>query len=309
MSSSKLQPLIQQPMMQENHIVPYIGGKKDLIGNIVPIILDAIEEYSLEEYHELCGGGARMLLHLPIPSLRRVYNDIDAGMSALFTCCSRSELVSELIDQLVQKGVGEDVFQEAVDLRKTKTIGEDGYDLVTAAACAYIVARQSIKSMRTSFNHTLTEPKKTMKYIERIHALAWFPMILDGIEVTNESVFDILERDRDWSKSIIYLDPPYHPEAMTTNDHYGKFSWTVEDHERLVKLLLERPLGKVVLSGLDNRSYKPLVEAGWRQIPLKNMQKSSSGKPGRKQKEEVWINFGIPRELEKWVNEYVPDSE
>jgi len=289
------------------------------VGNIVPIIAYAIRAYLLSEYHELCGGGAHVLLHLSILRLckenlrkqlhTRVYNDADIGMSALLYCVSKHDLWPQVRNLLLRAGVSEKVFRAAKRQLEQGTIGEDGYDLVTAAACAYIVARQSQIARRTSFDHTLMEPDKIKNYMEQVNNLREFHNIFAGLTVTNESVFDILERDRDWSKSIIYLDPPYHPEAMTTDDHYGKFSWTVEDHERLVKLLLERPLGKVVLSGLDNRSYKPLVEAGWRQIPLKNMQKSSSGKPGRKQKEEVWINFDIPRELEKWVNEYVPDSE
>src|SRR5690606_13413643 len=98
-----------------------------------------------------------------------------------------------------------------------------------------------------------------------------------------------------------------------SNDHYEE-NWTIDDHAELVKLLLYLPLGKVALSGLDNPCYKRLVEAGWRKIPLKNMRKKSSiprakNKEQLRQKEEVWVNFDVPRHLEQWVNEYESDPQ
>ncbi|WP_435922092.1 DNA adenine methylase [Paenibacillus sp. DYY-L-2] len=301
MSRKKLEDDFYYPDTEhEDSLVPYVGGKAALIGHIVPVIDYAIRHYKLNEFHELCGGGARMLLNLPFGGLhKRVYNDIDTGMAALFYCCSNLGLSYRLTKRLLQEGIGEEVFQEAKRLCKEGVLGENGYDMVTAAACAYIAIRQSERSMQKKYKQSLYW-KNYRKHVCELHS---FYQTLRGIEVTNDDVFRILASDYDWSKSFIYLDPPYHEEAMATKKHYRN-NWKKEHHDRLVELLLERPLGKVALSGLDNSSYVRLEEAGWKKIPLKNLRVKLSSK-GRHQLEQLWINFDIPFWLEVKVREFL----
>lgn len=321
MSRAKMDSLYTYPIAGHRpDLIPYTGGKSELVGNIVPLIDHAIEEFNVTDYYELCGGGARMLLNLPFSGLtKRVYNDIDTGMAALFYCCSQRDLVPKLMALLEQKGVGAEVFNEVKQQREQSILGVDCYDLVTAAACTFLLLRQSQKARQESFNNKLMELNNMRLYMDHIYRLPEFLETLEGIDVTKRSVFDILMEDRDWSKSFIYLDPPYHPDSTMAQNKNYKFNWTKEDHDKLVKLLLDRPLGKVALSGLDNPSYKLLVEAGWTRIYLKNLRVKSStskqkeedeeSKEQRHQKEEVWINFDIPNSLEEEISEWEPDPQ
>ncbi|PAD76371.1 DNA adenine methylase [Paenibacillus campinasensis] len=299
MSRTKMDSNFYYPDIGHNDgIVPYVGGKAGLIGHIVPLIDYAIRSYGLEEFHELCGGGARMLLNLPFTHLnKRVYNDIDTGMATLFYCCSNFELLYQLKKILAQKRIGKDVFEEAKQRCDKGILGEDSYDIVTAAASAYITILQSEMSLQEVYKKHLEQ----QTYLNRVYRLHEFNSTLKGIDVTNNDVFNILTTDYDWSKSFIYLDPPYHPEAMASKKHY-RVNWKKEKHDLLVELLLELPLGKVALSGLDNSSYVQLEEAGWKKIYLKNLRVKMS-RNGLYQMEQIWINFDIPPLLEAQVRE------
>ncbi|XID95441.1 DNA adenine methylase [Paenibacillaceae bacterium WGS1546] len=286
-------------------LIPYVGGKSQLIGTVLPIIEYAIEHYNLEEYWEICGGGARFLLNLPPSRLsKRVYNEIDKSLCALFYCLTKPELTYELIEVLERQGVGEDVFLRAKKLKETGKVGDEDYDLVTAAACAFIVAMQSRAAMQTVFSPSILTPSSRKNYMNRVRTLDRFLTTTKDIVVMNEDVLQLLSQSRDWSKSFLYIDPPYTPDQMRQDDHYS-VNWSNADHERLVDLLLEnRQQATIALSGYDNPVYQRLVEDGsWRKLFLKTVHVSSSV-TGRYQEEFLWINFPIPLALEEQVCEF-----
>lgn len=288
-------------------LIPYIGGKSQLIGSIVPLIEYAVEHYQLDEYWEVCGGGARMLLNLPPTRLsKRVYNEYDESLCALFHCLTIPELTYELIEVLERQGVGEDVFLRAKQLKENCKVGDEGYDVVAAAACAYIVASQSRAAMQQIFNPCMLTPNRKQSYMNRIRTLHTFFTTTEGLVVRNENVLQLLREPRYWENCFLYIDPPYAPEEMCQDEHYS-LNFTSNDHEQLVDLLLKLPNAKIALSGYDTPIYQRLVDHGWKKMFLKSVHVPSAV-VGRYQDEYLWINFDIPNHLEEQVSELRMES-
>lgn len=290
--------------------IRYIGGKSQLIQNIVPIIEFALEHYQLKKVYELFGGGARTLLNLrPSGIEERVYNDLDEGLADLFRCLSEPELLYDLIELLDDLGVGEDVFFQAKEQRENKKSGDAGYDLLTSAANTYITITQSFIARQKIFDTSLLKPNAKRNYIKRVRSLHEFLTTTEGITVTNRNALDILGEDRDWNNCLLYLDPSYFPTSMKSNNHYT-YNLTVEEHEILIDRIIyigNNFRALIVLSGYDNHVYERLVQAGWSKLFLKSVHVPSSGN-GRHQDEFIWFNFWIPDALEEEVCElYIQD--
>ncbi len=290
-------------------IISYIGGKSQLIENIVPIISYAAQAYDLNSYYELCGGGARMLLNLPSTLFEyRLYNEMDLGLCKLFACLGDKKYLYDLQALLEEWGCGEDVFLRAKHarefedwmLKKGRTKYEMG--MVEGAAYAFVVAMQSRASDCETFDTSrVTDQKRLRSYFKRVRELDLYYSTLDGVEVIHGDCKELLELLRERSDAFVYLDPPYIPEEMVLTNHYGERSWTLADHESLVDRLLATSM-KVALSGYDNKCYKRLEEAGWTKLFLKEVFVSSGTISKRWNSEFLWINFNLPSSLEDRVS-------
>lgn len=285
-------------------VIPYIGGKFNLIDNIVPIIEYAANTYDLHTYYELCGGGARMLLSLP-PSLfpNRLYNEIHLGLCNLFACLGLKPEVYDLMAFLEKLGVGEDVFlraRHALEYEYRMISGGHSFRLerVESAAYTFILAMQSrAGDMTSTFDSSrLSDKRRLRSYFRRVNELDLFYPTLVDVEVINGDVFELLDLVGADKNAFGYLDPPYVPDSMLVDKHYGDRSWTMKDHVKLVDVLLGVEM-KVALSGYDSKVYDRLVEAGWRKIYLRRQYISSSAASGRYNDEFLFVNFEIPSSL------------
>jgi site-specific DNA-adenine methylase len=290
-------------------VISYIGGKAQLIGNIVPIIEYAANAYNLHSFYEMCGGGARMLLNLP-PALftHRSYNDMDRGLTSLFACLGDKGYLYDLMALLEDLGCGENIFLQAKDARgfeaRMMSRGSDfELDLVTSAASTFILAMQSrAADMNTFDTSRVSDRKRVRGYFKRVRELDLFYPTLADVEVTQGDCLELLDLVGDQIDAFGYFDPPYTPDSMTRENHYGDRSWTLADHECLVDKLLEAKM-KVALSGYNNAIYDRLVTAGWRKIYLRQVHVSSAA-TGRFNDEYLWINFDIPASLEDQVCQF-----
>lgn len=291
-------------------VIPYIGGKHALIGNIVPIIEYCADAYSLNSYFELCGGGGRMLLNLDQSLFQyRLYNDMDLGLCQLFSCLGDRDDTYALIALLENLGYSEEVFYRAKQARDFESRmlarGKLGYEMdrVTAAAYTFILATQSRAADMIKFDKArVLDHARQQSYFQRVRMLDRFCPKLRDVEVTQGDCRELLSLYRGKGDAFAYLDPPYIPEKMQLDDHYGSRSWAFADHEQLVDILLDTDM-KVALSGYDNECYARLVAAGWRKLYLKNVHVSSAA-IGRRQDEYLWINFDIPASLEDRVSKF-----
>ncbi|EDW6359924.1 DNA adenine methylase [Salmonella enterica subsp. enterica] len=85
-------------------------------------------------------------------------------------------------------------------------------------------------------------------------------------------------------QTLIYCDPPYLPETRTGNARY-RYEYSVDDHFRLLRLLLELPENvRVIISGYPSRMYDDMLK-GWRTRTFQAMTR------GGVRTEQIWMNF------------------
>jgi len=157
-------------------VIPYIGGKFNLIDSIVPILEYAANTYHLRSYYEMCGGGARMLLNMPVSLFtHRVYNEVHLGLCNLFACVGLKPEVYELMALLEDVGVGEDVFLQARHaLAYESSMISRGHSFrlepVESAAYTFILAMQSRSAdMTSTFDSTrLSDKRRLRSYFKRV---------------------------------------------------------------------------------------------------------------------------------------------
>ncbi|TXH03061.1 MAG: DNA adenine methylase [Nevskiaceae bacterium] len=90
------------------------------------------------------------------------------------------------------------------------------------------------------------------------------------------------------SNVLIYSDPPYHPLTRKQSRVYT-CDYSVEDHERLLSLLVTLPC-MVILSGSANRLYSSTLR-GW------NTRTFQSKTHTNLREETLWFNFEAPQIL------------
>lgn len=87
---------------------------------------------------------------------------------------------------------------------------------------------------------------------------------------------------------LVYSDPPYHPQTRRQSRVYTK-DYSIEDHERLLSLLVSLPC-MVVLSGYANSMYNSAL-AGWRTHTFRAKTHTDV------REETLWFNFEPPQIL------------
>lgn len=87
---------------------------------------------------------------------------------------------------------------------------------------------------------------------------------------------------------LVYADPPYVPSTWKSGTVFRN-EMTFEDHEDLVKLLLDFE-GKVILSGYVNDLYKILEDHGWKRYDVKAKMTCSPIRRNTDRIESFWLN-------------------
>ncbi|WP_187128415.1 hypothetical protein, partial [Brevibacillus massiliensis] len=140
-------------------IIPYTGGKAGLVSSLVPLIEWTAKQYDLKAYYEVTGGGGRCLLNID-PKLfkHRVYCDADLPLCCLFQVLTNEFLTKDLIKKLYRQDYSEEVFNEAVTVRKQDNeLAEEGRfseasDIISAAANTFIAAVMSRAADFTTYD-------------------------------------------------------------------------------------------------------------------------------------------------------------
>ena len=265
-----------------------MGGKYQLIDNIVPLITQCAVDYSITTYAELCGGGARVLLNLPNNLFEhRIYNEIDIGICNIFQVLQNKLYTAEMMSVLEKYRYSREVFEMARNELKIDKV-QKHLNLIERATYTYIAVTQSRASNMVTYSPS---GEYDMGYYDKLSKLKEYHYLLEGIEIQNQDCMILLEKYKNNKDMLIYLDPPYNPLAMKNPKTYSEHSWTVEQHKILVDRLLETK-AKVILSGYDNPIYGALEDAGWLKIKLKDVHIASSVSD-RKESEYIWINFEV----------------
>lgn len=106
--------------------------------------------------------------------------------------------------------------------------------------------------------------------------------------LVNEDAVSFLEKIEVDDQTLIYVDPPYHPDTRRRARVY-RHDYSVEDHERLINCLIELPC-KIIISGYFSPLYEQRL-AGW--SCHRFMAKTHSDM----REEWVWFNYPKPKAL------------
>ena len=104
---------------------------------------------------------------------------------------------------------------------------------------------------------------------------------LSGVQIENLPANELIKR-YDTKEVFIYADPPYL--HGTRKNYLYKYEMEYEEHEELLRLLVEHP-GKVLISGYDNELYNRMLPE-W-----KKAKKRTQAEHGIARIETIWMNY------------------
>ncbi len=104
---------------------------------------------------------------------------------------------------------------------------------------------------------------------------------LKGVQIENLPAIELLAR-YNTEDVFAYLDPPYL--HGTRKNYLYKYEMTDEDHETMLKTVLNHP-GIFLISGYENDMYNDYL-SGWRKAII-----STQSECGYKRKEVLWMNY------------------
>lgn len=278
---------------------PWTGGKAKLARPLASIIDYSAFEYNLTAFADLCCGGGKVTCAVdPYPFQHRIMNDIEPGVANLYTCLTDKEITKDLMaltDKLVQREDRKDLFDEAL------TNWKNTEDILLSAAYTLILIYGSRNAGKQKF-----DIGKFDDYFRksRVHLKldVMYNRILKGVKVYNGDVIEMVKQLGDVEGLLVYLDPPYHPQAMARNNQYDS-PMSEQQHRELATFLSNHNLKmKFILSGWKNDDYTELLENSnaCRRYYLGTINVSSGAQEGKKVKEEdeyIWTNMYIPDRL------------
>jgi DNA adenine methylase len=118
------------------------------------------------------------------------------------------------------------------------------------------------------------------------------PRIADRLKDVTLRHQDALEtiREFDGPEAVMYLDPPYHPSAISTPSAW-RHPLDDAGHRRLLDLITSAEIkGKVALSGYPCALYDTMLE-GWKVVAFDMPHHASQSRSKQRRAETIWMNF------------------
>lgn len=128
-------------------------------------------------------------------------------------------------------------------------------------------------------------PSSVRRWNRRKEALLSAHERVKNIIVENEDFRQLIPR-YDTSKTLFYLDPPYHMSARDGKNRYI-YEFKMKDHDDLIDLL-QNIQGTAVVSGYNCKAYERLEEIGFSRYDKEAIIRASSIRTRRI--ESIWIN-------------------
>lgn len=277
-----------------------LGGKAQLIEQLIKIIDDCVETHSLVGVIDACMGGNRIFLtYHPERELEiKIANDMDLGIVNFMRCLQNPYLTDQLIDEICLTWdlyTNEEAFNQARIKRRNPLT-----TIVESAALTYILTEFGRAANKTIFSELNAlrgiDPKSLDKFLH-------LEDLLKDVEITHGDCLDISKKFANRDDVLIFYDVPYVEEdkktgkAIATQDYEDKF--TPEDQEKLIDTLLVTK-NKVILCGYENPIYKERLEenmnSNFKKYFIGEVNVSSASN-GKKRNEFIWCNFEINEDL------------
>ena len=275
--------------------INWYGGKYYLAKDII----DIFAQKQVKTYVEVFGGAAHVLFRKSLTEKLNIYNDKNSGLYSFFDVLSGKNKRRKLMKNLILTPYHQLEWENCYNWEYEE-------DKIEKARQFYV---RTMQSRSSNGGWAFTRDKQYSRRSMTASVSKWLGNIENNIPAAANKLGSIRVENNDFEESIrkydsdntlFYLDPPYVPDTRTFKKGY-KYELSIEDHERLVDILLTVK-GKVILSGYDNEIYRRLeTEGKYKKILIKEAVKSSINvnREERTGKEYVWINYDIEDDIKE----------
>jgi len=208
----------------------YFGGKFRSVRHIVPKLP------LRPRYVEPFGGSGVILLNREKVK-SEVFNDRHSGIIDFYKCLQDDLLFEQLKAELDNMLFSREIFRECkYGWTKSK-------DIVKRATFWFYSMKNSFSGLGRSFGRVLKYSRGRHfindEHFQKIHNR------LKNVMIENQDAL-ILIKDYDSPDTVFYLDPPYHPDVITTYEYKHPFGHN--EHKQLLDLIFTLE-GFVAISG------------------------------------------------------------
>lgn len=212
-------------------VFAWIGGKSRLrekISAFFPEQNIPIRDRNYQNYVEVFGGAAWMMLHKPRWAVNEVYNDYNSELTNLFNVIRHHS--NEFMRQFVLLPKSEAIFQFLIT--------NDQLTDIQKAVATYVKYSWSFSSNGKFFS---PKPRNRYNFYRKIIVIS---QRLETVSILNHSFENVIQR---YNKSnvFMYLDPPYYDFEYLYEKKFSK------DSHVLLRDLLRNFKGKFCLSYND----------------------------------------------------------
>lgn len=226
--------------------VSWMGGKQYMVKEL----LKWIPKHKV--YVEVFGGGGALLLNKPKSELE-VYNDLDSNVVNFFRVLRDEEKCQRLCELVELTPYSREEYYHCLNNYDNCVDDvEQVYQWFVAQEMAFSGKFNAGWCHSVRFGRCDT----CKRWCGKPNVLRSVAKRLKQVQIDNRDFKRILQV-YDSEDTCFYLDPPY-----VSIQEYYQYKMTRYDHMALVQILLGLK-GMSMLSGYENRLYKPLEQVGW----------------------------------------------
>lgn len=241
---------------------------------------------------DVYGGMANVLLAHDPTDKSEIFNDLNGQLLNFWHVLKNQKDFLKFKRMVEAAPFSERLFEIS---QNRLSVYNDIFTDVERAFDFFIVSRQSRSGDMKQFA-TTTKGRTRRGMNEQVSA--WLTSV-EGLPKVHARLIRVLLRNSkaldliaefDNNRTVLYLDPPYHPDTREDKAAYGKFDMTVKDHEDLCAAIKNHK-GFILLSGYDNDLYRAELK-GWQRFDFQVPNNVSGSKTKRLMVESVFMNYG-----------------
>lgn len=278
--------------------IRYFGGKGCMFQSIIDQFPDGFNNdeernksssnnLDADTYIEAFGGGASVLFQKS-PSPVEIYNDLNKNVYSLFYVLQNKKLFKVFKEKCDLSYFSKDVFVEFSESLKT-----DNISVLERAFRFFYINKVSYNGsgsfsyitnfIRRGMSKSVSDMLSSINRLEEIHCR------LKSVVIENQDAVDLI-RKFDRKNVLFYLDPPYHHDTRSGSRY--ETDMTNEQHENLLRVLLDIKKANILISGYNVGLYDKLVDKGWKRIDF-DVTTQGGNRATRTKTESLWRNYKL----------------
>lgn len=266
-------------------IAAYYGSKVHLAQDIL----------SLRPSHCTCHAepfGGMFSVGLLSPCPERVYNDLNVKLYSLMKALSQPDTAKQLMEFMCSTEYSQAFFDYA-KLMTNRYF--DSLSEVEKAGYTWATLLMSFNGTMKNFKG-FSKGNEVLVYQNTIAKKTDVVQLMEGVQVFNESAFDLIPRYMNRKDCWTYIDCPY-----VLSKRKGKAyecELTDEQQWQLVNMIVDAK-GYIAVSGYSNEIYDSVLNEknGWQSFTLRNVAKHARigdrGMTRNRVDEILWVNYPI----------------